>query len=183
MSDATVGDKSPPPPLPAELTRDLPSAREIIKHIVAIEKLTSQLEREMQDARKRGAIPLARCFTVFHRLMSVMSDKLKPLSAVFETFKVLHVPEAFETAGVTHVPLDIGYRVQVSYILRASIRKDMRDEAYKWLHRHHKDMIVETVNASSLSALARTLREEQNKALPDRYFNIADVPNTSVVRS
>jgi hypothetical protein len=152
-------------------------------HVTAIERLRPQLEKELKQATKRGAIDLARCFTVFHRMMSVMGDKLKPLTALFEEYKVLRMPAAFEAAGVTHVPLDAGYRVGVNYTWRASIKGDMRNKAYDYLRKNYPDCVIETVNSSTLSALARELQEEKNVELPSAMFNVAHVPSTSVTKT
>jgi hypothetical protein len=175
--------KVPAPPLPATLIQSLPTAAAIIQHVVAIERLRPQLEKELKQATKRGAIDLARCFIVFHRMMSVMGDKLKSLNALFEEYKVLRMPAAFEAAGVTHVPLDAGYRVGVNYTWRASIKGDMREKAYDYLRKNYADCVIETVNSSTLSALARELQEEKNIELPSSMFNVAHVPSTSVTRT
>ena len=175
-------DKSPPPPLPPALTKLLPAAVDIVKHAAAIEKLIPTLRRQMEASQKQGAISLARTYTVLHRMMSTIDAKLKPLDHLFEEYKTLRLPATFEQAGVTHVPLDVGYRVAVSYTWRASVKAGQRDGAYDWLRKHHPDCLIETANSSTLSKLARELSEEQNKELPERLFNAALVPGTSVTK-
>lgn len=176
--------KAPPPPLPKSLVQALPASSTIMKHISAVEMLIPALRKEMVEAKKNGAIPLARAFTVLHRLVSTIDSKLQPLSALFEEYKTIECPAAFEQSGITSVPLTEGYRVGISYTLRASIKAEMKTDAYKWLQQNQLgDIITETVNSSTLSATARTLLEDQNKELPDKLFNVANVPNTSVTRT
>src|SRR5262245_58253430 len=132
--DKTNGEgKAPPPPLPRELVQTLPVAADIIKHLTAIEHLYPQLVREMAAAKAAGAIALSRSFVVLHRLAAVASAKAKPFAALFERYKNLECPEIFENEGVTHIPLIDGYRVTVSYTLRASVKPDQKDAAYEWL--------------------------------------------------
>lgn len=181
----------PKAPLPATLVKSLPTASEVVKHVAAIEALIPKLEKELQAAGKRGALDLARAFVVLHRIHEVtLSDKvgrLKALATLFETYKSHVVPEAFEQAGVPHVALDEGYRVGISTPWRASLKADdtgvTRLKAYDWLRKNHPDVISETVNSSTLSALAKELHEDKNKTLPDDLFNAAQVPAASVTRT
>lgn len=176
--------KAAPDPLPPSLTAALPAAKEIVYHATEIAKLIGKLTREMDAAKKRGAIDLARSFTVLHRLCSTVDQRTSGVGELFERYKTVDCPEVFDLAGVTHVPLAEGYRVQISHATRASIRPDFKQQAYKWLKDNGKgDVITSTVNSSTLSALARTMSEEENLALPDEFFNVALVPNTSVVKS
>src|SRR5262245_57799095 len=124
MAKKSNGDgesKAPPAPLPRELVQCLPVAAEIIKHLTAIERCYPELVREMAEAKAGGSISLARSFVVLHRIMTVWATKLKPFSELFERYKTLECPAAFEQDGVTHVPLVDGYRVTTSYTLRASV--------------------------------------------------------------
>lgn len=180
---AKTTDKTPPPPLPRELAHSLPAASEVIKHVVEIEKLIPKLRKQMDASKQRGAIDLARTFTVLHRLIAVTDTKLNPLRELFEHYKVLECPAIFEQAGVTHIPLDAGYRVTISYTLRASVNGDDRSGAYAWLKKHHPDTVIETVNASTLSKLARELLEHENRELPEKLFKVVNVPSTSVTRT
>lgn len=175
--------KAPPPPLPRDLVAALPTAGQIVRHLTEIERLYPQLVRELADAKAGGAISLSRAFVVFHRLMTVWETKTKPFDALFERYKTLEVPEVFEQDGVTHVPLIDGYRVTTSYTLRASVLPEHKEAAYDYLRQYYPDTVIETVNASTLSALARQLRDEHNIDLPDELFRQVDMPGTSVTRT
>lgn len=180
----------PKTPLPSSLTAALPSAGKIVAHIVAIEALTVSLSDELERSAKGGAVALARAFVVLHRLHERTGRKEESkigvalVGKLFETFKNERVPHAFEVEGVPNVPLSEGYRVGVSSTKRASIIKGMQEAAKQWLRDNdYADIISETINASTLSSFARNLQEEHNLELPDKLFNVADMPTTSVTKT
>jgi hypothetical protein len=176
--------KAAPTPLPTSLTAVLPAAVEIVSHMAAISKLIPVLEKQLTASKKtKNAIRAAQAFCVFHRLMTVIEDRIKPLNLLFERYKMFDMPELMEHSGVTSVPLDVGYRVTVSYTTRASVRPEEKAAAYAWLQKNHPDLLIETVNASTLSAFAREQMKEHNKELPQKLFNVQDVPNTSVTKT
>lgn len=183
---------APKPPLPESLRKALPAAGQIVALSDQIKNLTwsgkasdpgGPLWVELDAAKKKGAIALARAFVVFHRAMERLADDLKPLKALYEQYKEVAVPAIFEEDGVTSIPLDEGFRVGTSYTFRASIRPDQKDEAYAWLRSANLgDIITSTVNSSTLAKTAKELAEE-NKELPDALFNVARMPNTSVTQT
>ena len=66
--------------------------------------------------------------------------------------------------------------------VRANILKENRDAAYDWLCNNGlEDIVINTVNASTLSATARALIED-GKQLDDELFNVQIIPNTSVTK-
>lgn len=164
----------------------LPSGAEIIQHVQAIEALLPALERELFKAQKAGAVSLARAFVVLHRLNErMLSDEksFKPFRALYGNAKGKLIPETFEAAGVDSIPLSEGFRVGVSERTVASIKVGKKPEAYTWLRDNEKgDVIVPTVNASTLSALAKQLREN-NIDLPEELFNVEFLPNASVTKT
>jgi len=177
---AAAAAKPAPTPLPKSLLAALPVASEIVKHADAIEKLIPKLEKELAAAKKRGAIDLARSFTVLHRLVTTVDAKVKGVGSAFEHYKTLELPAIFEQAGITNVPLAEGFRVGVAYLMRASINSKRKEDAYAWVRKEFPDLLSETINASSLSSLARDMLENQNKELPQDLFNVVNLPITSV---
>jgi hypothetical protein len=176
--------KPAPDPLPDSLVAALPTARHIVNYVYAIDELVPALEQELTEAKNKGAVDLARSFVTLHRLMAVVSQKLDRLDKLFALYKTKECPAVLEAAGVTHIPLTEGYRVGISYLTRASILAGQKEEAYKWLiDNGHGDIIIETVNSSTLSALASHLQEEENLTLPESLFNTALMTNTSVTKT
>lgn len=176
--------------LPASLLKSLPSAVEVLGHAVAIAKLLPRMEGELQASHAHGAVQLARSFVVLHRLKERLDETLKPFSndnmeepGLFEKYKRFLLPEAFEQEGVKSIPLAEGFRVGTSTTFRASIKKGEKDAAYAWLRENKLgDIITSTVNASTLSSVAKKMVEEENKELPEQLFNVGMLPTTSVTK-
>lgn len=179
-----------PSTLPASLIKALPTAAVMIQHATEIAKLLPKLEKELKASHRHGAVQLARSFVVFHRLVERMKETIKPIyhddaekPGLFEQYKRKLLPEAFEVEGVKSIPLAEGFRVGTSATYRASIKKDQKDAAYAWLRANKLgDIISSTVNASTLSSVASNMAENDNKELPEEYFNTAMVPTTSVTK-
>lgn len=93
------------------------------------------------------------------------------------------IPKAFEREGLKSLTSErLGYRVTVTDAVRAGIRKDKRPAAYQWLRNHGLgSLIVETVNASTLSATAKAMLEEGHE-LEDALFNVALMKQTSMTK-
>jgi len=173
------------PPLPQSILEALPTAKEIYTLVAKAGQMHGRLLKELIDAEKAGAIPMARAFVVLHRLKTLLDETVKPFDKTFAEFKDVRVPAVFETAGVPNVPLDEGFRVGVSTKFRASFKSEDdggdKDAAYQWLRDNGLgDLITSTVNASTLSSAAKNMLENENKELPSTLFNVAFVPNTSV---
>jgi hypothetical protein len=167
--------------LPATIINAAPATAAIVAAVRDAAAGIPKLAKDMERAKKGGAIPLARAFVALHRLKSRIDDELKPLDELFKRYKEVEVPQTFEAEGVTNVPLAEGFRVGLSSRLLASIPAEHRTQAYDWLRAHDLgDLISETVNAGTLSAAARALMEERNMELPPDLFTVAMVPNTSV---
>jgi len=154
--------------------------------VQAIEALYVDLERQLAFAGKSGAIQLARAFVVLHRLNERMlsEDKaFKQFKSLWKVTKELTVPAAFEAAMVDSMPLSEGFRVGLSVRVVASIMPGQKEDAYNWLIDNKAgDLIQPTVNASTLSAYAKGLREK-NIDLPEALFTVSDLNNTTVAKT
>ena len=92
------------------------------------------------------------------------------------------VPEVFKESGVTSITVD-GYRYVATSTLRASIVKDTKLDASEWLRANELgDLIVETVNASTLSAAAK-VQEEAGYGLDQDLFTVYRQPNLSITKT
>jgi hypothetical protein len=122
----------------------------------------------------------------FNRIFT-FHDKISKLTKSVNAAKVMlkekTIPERFESEDLKTITLDkIGFRFTVSSQLRASIKKDKKAEAYEWLRENGLgDIIQETVNSSTLSALAKDLLS-QAKELDDELFNSQYYDNTSMTK-
>jgi len=106
-----------------------------------------------------------------------------------DVIKFSALPEAFEDEGIKSFTTTDGYRVTVSQLLRASCNKDHKFEAYQWLRENgFENIVTETVNAGTLSSVARMLLEGTDPdaevhELPDELFNVNITPTTSVTKT
>lgn len=169
------------PTLPKSIVNALPTSAVVMEHLHAIAKLAPKLEKELIKAEKAGAIPLARAFVAMHRLIKRSEELLKPINDTFNVYKSEKCPALFDQSGVTSIPLDEGFRVGISARFVASIVPGKKDAAFDWLRKNELgDLIQETVNAGTLSAAGKVLRDDKNIELPEEIFRSGDVPNTSV---
>jgi hypothetical protein len=156
-----------------------------ISMLDALEVQVEQLNSDLLAARRTGNVgQLARAFVTLHYIDARIDQITKRYGKLFEDAKTVIIPQAFEDEGQgTSMSLAEGYRVTVSYKMRASIRKGMQRPAHDWLRKVNLgDIIVGTVNASSLSSSAKLLAEEDNIDLPAEWFNVTDTWSTSVTR-
>lgn len=136
-----------------------------------------------EDVDNLGPIEMARYFVKVRETKDELEKILKPFDAFYELLAKTKLPETFDRHGVPSVSLDEGYRVTVSHALRASIRGGVdKEAAYAWLNENGLgDIVTKTVNASTLSAVAKTMAEE-NRELESSLFNVAYLANTSFNR-
>ena len=79
----------------------------------------------------------------------------------------------------------LGYRVTTSSVVRTSIRKESKNEAFEWLRTEgHGDLIkVEPiVHPETLAAWART-ELEQGTELPEELFSVYTYDTTSLTKA
>lgn len=167
-----------------EATPVLPSVGTINKSLYDIRVLLEgDLVKEVMEAENSGPIEFARAFVALRTLKDQIEESLKPFSTLFEDVKGTRLPGKFDAAGIPTVNLDEGFRVTVSHSVRASIKGATKPEAYKWLRDNGLgDLVTETVNSSTLSAVAKSMAEE-NRELDPELFSVAIMPNTSVTKT
>lgn len=105
---------------------------------------------------------------------SVITNLLK---GRFNYFREVSLPERLENDKIKNFSTD-EWRIARTTKVLASIPPAVRDDAYQWLRDNDNgSLIKETVNASSLSALAKELMEN-GRELPEEYFTV--LPKNSV---
>ena len=112
-----------------------------------------------------------------------LDDELRALKSkcggILKDLKERDIPGKFEELGISTITVN-GYRYTKSETIRASMKD--KGAAKDWLRNNDlEDIITETVNASTLSATARTLLEE-GRELPEDVFNVYVLNNTSVTK-
>lgn len=167
--------------VPPTLLAAAPAAFEFNREVKMANMRLDALRRQMADAKSKGAIEMARAYVMLYKLKDDIELLSGTFKTLFEHYKVSLVPQCFEQSGVPNVPLTEGYRVGISERWTASIKANVKDQAYEWMENNGLgDLITETVNAASLAAAAKYRVEEECKDLPEQLFNVDTVKNTSV---
>lgn len=146
---------------------------------VDIASLQAELQTKTEGA---DVVAMTRFLVQLRTLSEQVEATTKPFNDLYNEFKDVRVPKAFEDAGVPTVNLDEGFRVTVSHKVRASVKGGMKEQALQWLRDNGLgDIVSETVNSSTLSAVARTMVEE-NRELDADLFSVHIMPTTSVTK-
>lgn len=146
-----------------------------------LERVVSNVLLEPID--EMDPIELSRFFVDVRLLKEHLEAVIKPFDAFYEELAKVTIPTVFDAHKVPSITLEEGYRITVSHALRASIRGGTdKQVAHQWLRDNGLgDIVTETVNASTLSAVAKTMAEE-NRELNGELFNVAVLANTSFNR-
>lgn len=156
-----------------------------------IDAILVNVQKAVDRVKKSSDLPSTVAVYIKLRLMHDRFESLfKALGQIKDFLKNEQVPKAFEANSGTTFTSDLGYRITVSDIIRASIKEGCKDPAFKWLRGHDlQDIITETVNASTLSAVAKKMIEEAAEApegegveLPDALFNVVPMKSTSMTK-
>lgn len=158
----------------------LDQANSVICDIDQLEDSLSCLKTGLPDA---DVVEYTRAFVRVRGVKDRLDEVVKAFNSVYEELKTIKLPAKFEEAGVPTINLDEGFRVTVGHRLFASIKGGMKEEAYQWLRDNDlADLVTETVNASTLSAVAKSMAEE-NRELNEDLFSVAILPTTSVTKT
>ena len=122
----------------------------------------------------------ARAYISIKNIHELVEGLEKSLSEYKRHLQYKVVPDSFEREGIKTTTLRDGFRVTISQLVRASIKD--KEAGFEWLRSHDLgDLIQPTVNASTLSATAKSLLEE-GRELPEDIFTTNIVANTSVTK-
>jgi len=145
----------------------------------------------MMDAvktiKENGPTESASLCAEHYRMLRDLHDEIEEVKKeayhAVNHYAMVVLPELFESEGVKTLNLTSGFRVSIREVIRASVKADAKIDAYQWLYNNDLgDLITNTVNASSLSATARTLNEE-GRELPADLFNVATLPQVSLTKT
>lgn len=166
------------------------------QRLSAVRQKTEELGQDLANAKRLmvGLLMAARdeenlaaayiqTFRVARDMEDVMKDGAKPITEICNEFKLQKIPEAYEAAGISTLTLDSGDRVSLSERVLAAVKGGMMEAAIKYLrsNKKTKELVIQTINASTLSAYAKTLLE-QNLELPDSLFNVTVQTAASLTR-
>ena len=132
----------------------------------------------VNDNPPTTAAEAAQVYITVKTLDEQLEETAKALGALKQHLQYTLVPARFSDEGISTITTLDGTRATISTLVRASIAD--KDRGYNWLRENGLgDLIVDTVNASTLSAVAKRMMEEGNE-LPDDLFTVRTVSNTSI---
>lgn len=150
-----------------------------------MEEAISQLEEDAENPEFRKSV--GDVVDLYKRVKDA-SDAIEEFSKRArkkrDLLKNVVLPSMFETEDTTSITRG-GYRFTVSYNLRAGIKPNEagKEPAFQWLRDHgYGDIVIETVNASTLSATAKAMADE-GEELDDELFSTYIAPTTSVTKA
>lgn len=149
--------------------------------VTALNGRTVDVRRAIDEA-KDGPADLARIYIQLRALLEEVTAAVGKLAELRDALQYKLIPESYEAHGVTSQTV-LDHRITVAVLVRASIAPEQKEAAYSWLREHGYDSLIsETVNASSLAALARTMLQDEGKELPDNIFKTYTVPSVSMTK-
>lgn len=149
-------------------------------NVSALESFFSDLKSQLATIRKMRVQDAAAEYVKIKTLCEHFEVIEKQLSSVVSELKTIIIPELFDKENMTSFNTKDGFRVTVSVSTRATMTDKVNGPV--WLKENGLGALVtETVNASTLSATARTMLEE-GKDLPQEYFSTYLQPSTSVTK-
>jgi len=132
----------------------------------------------------RPASELAHLYGAVRDLCDEFAAAAEVAGAASTQLSTQLIPAAFERENISTFTTADGYRVTLSTRFVASIKPDMKGEAWDWLRKNGLDaLIVETVNASTLSAAGKKMIEDEGKELPEHLFNAHFMPSVSLTKT
>lgn len=135
-----------------------------------------------------SAAEAARVYCDLRDVRDAVDAALKPFREEVDRLNVEGNARAFEREGVTTITIDgpggeYRQRVTISTKMRASIRADAKGQAYGWLRNNQMgQLIVDTVNAETLSAAVRHELENGGVQFPEDMFHQYVQTTTSITK-
>ena len=192
MAKSKAPTKKPPAPKKAAGRDISKNASPSVALSVALQKYVAQgcvkaaarfdqeLKKIFANTGDLTAANMAHIYVALRKAAEAWYEAGQFLVGAVDDLKENKVPDAFEKEGITNFSLDTGQRVTISNRFFASIAQGQKETAYKWLRDNNLgDLIVETVNASTLSAAGKVLIEE-GKELPEPTFTSHFKASTSM---
>jgi hypothetical protein len=147
-----------------------------------LEVLTDDLTRDIVHLEGHDHIELIRYFDDFRQAADRFSEAKKAITFLHDKLSRDMIPEAMRDAGVKTVTVVGVGRVSISH--RYSCTMTDKDQGMAWLKNSgHGDLVIETVNSSTLAAFSKSLMQDEGKELPADLFKVGTSPYTSITKA
>ena len=147
-----------------------------------LDQLVNRAHRDTLELIEKNDIPLlVKHFAALRGEYDVLKAKIDKLDAEVKDLSYSLIPTMFAAQEVKTVKIDNVGRVTVNQKWAASMPD--KQVGMDWLRSTGNDgLIIETVNASTLAAFAKT-QALAGSPLPEDVFNVGVAPYTSITKS
>ena len=146
----------------------------------------TRLEPELADVKKAKLPDALKFWYALRSEYELLDDARKELGKMLEDLNRNTLPEMFDEADTTTTTLLIDDARKVRFTKSQRVNCSMTDKegGKKWLRDEgHGDIIQETVNASTLSAFAKSYIEDTGKDLPGELFKLTTMNLISATKA
>jgi hypothetical protein len=142
-----------------------------------VENLASSLTETVKEAGSLAGV--CALYDAVRNLDEQLDEAKKALSKALTHLSVSVLPQKFQEEGVSTLTMkELGARFTVNTRVTASMTD--KERAMEWLREGgHGDIIVPTINSSTLSKFASEYVLEQGQDLPDGLFKISTIQHMS----
>lgn len=139
--------------------------------------LASTLADTVKEAGSLASV--CALYDAVRNLDEQLDEVKKTLSKALQSLSVSVLPQKFQEEGVSTLTMkELGARFTVNTRITASMTD--KDRAMEWLREGgHGDIIVSTINSSTLSKFASEYVLEQGQDLPNELFKISTIQHMS----
>lgn len=152
--------------------------------LVTIDRLNALANSWKEDLANIRTLPVeeaAQKYVEFREIYDYLDVMRDAFVDIKEKLSKEVLPAVFEDSMVdSSVSLKSGFRITITHKTYATVLD--KTNAYEWLENNELgDIIQPSVSASTLSAVAKKLLEE-NRSLPPELFKVTLQPNTSMTK-
>jgi hypothetical protein len=156
---------------------------ERINHVCAHLIAVAGAVREDTDATLalHNHVELIRHYNHLRLATAEIKEAREALAEMEERLSRESIPDIFREHGIKTTTIEGVGRVTVSYRFSCSMLD--KEMGLNWLRESgNEGIIIETVNASTLAAFAKTMLEEKGEELPTTIFKTGTSPYTSITK-
>lgn len=125
----------------------------------------------LEEMQKWSLVDIIREMKTIENELEAQKQIVTHIQSTYDHIRKNIIPQRMELEGIPSIVVNDVGRVTVRPMVQASIRADHKNEAYQWLEDYGHDIMTQTVNSSTLTALVKRLIEK-GEEVPAELFNI-----------
>ncbi len=104
--------------------------------------------------------------------------------AEYDEYRCKTVPDLMNDAEINSITIKGIGRLGLTEDAYASIKKDMKEEAYAWVEEIEGDrsLVVETINSSTLKAWLKEIQKQGEVDIPEDIFSFTPFQRASITK-